>query len=98
MYTGSLQKPLLDILDMKDFDPAHGQIVTDNISETRHITFIRHLESKYNEYKFLIENNPDYQEFMQTEDIQRKNELAPILLKYFFDEISIEYETGLSTK
>ncbi|EKD24712.1 MAG: hypothetical protein ACD_80C00167G0010 [uncultured bacterium (gcode 4)] len=98
LYTGSLQKPLLDILDMKDFDPAHGQIVTDNISETRHITFIRHLESKYNEYKFLIENNPDYQEFMQTEDIQRKNELAPILLKYFFDEISIEYETGLSTK
>lgn len=92
-YVGSLQKPLLDILDMEKFQNVPGQIIHDNVTDTKHITFIRHLESKYNEYKVLIKSNPDYQEFMHTKNISRKKTLAPILLKDFFATVGIDYET-----
>ncbi|MCF7835102.1 histidine phosphatase family protein [Candidatus Gracilibacteria bacterium] len=98
LYVGGLQKPLLDILDMEKFQQLPINIINDNIPETRRITFIRHLESKYNEYKELIKSNPDYQEFMTTTDISRKKELAMILLKDFFAEVGIDYETGLSSQ
>ena len=93
LYIGSLQLPLLDILDMDKFQKLPIQIINDKIPETRHITFIRHLESKYNEYKELIKSNLDYQEFMTTQDISRKKELAHILLQDFFAQVGIDYET-----
>lgn len=93
LYIGSLQKPLLDILDMEKIQQLPIHIVPDTIEKTRHITFIRHLESKYNEYKELVNSNPDYHEFMKTDDIKRKNELAQILLKDFFVQVGIDYET-----
>jgi hypothetical protein len=98
LYIGSLQKSLLDILDMEKFNQLPVNIINDQIPETRHITFVRHLESKYNEYKELIKSNPDYQEFMTTQNISRKKELVNVLLKDFFAEVGIDYETKLSSK
>lgn len=98
LYVGSLQKPLLDILDMEKFNQLPVNIINAKIPDTRHITFVRHLESKYNEYKELIKSNPDYQEFMTTKDISRKKELVQVLLKDFFSEVGIDYETKLSSK
>ncbi len=95
-YVGSLQKPLFDILDKEQFKQSPGQIIYDKIPDTKHITFIRHLESKYNEYKVLVKSNPDYKEFMTTQDISRKKELAHVLLQDFFASVGIDYETGLS--
>ncbi|MFZ2151397.1 MAG: phosphoglycerate mutase family protein [Candidatus Absconditicoccaceae bacterium] len=98
LYVGSLQKPLLDILDMDKFQQLPVNIINDQIPDTRHITFVRHLESKYNEYKEMIKYNPDYQEFMTTQNISRKKELVQVLLKDFFSEVGIDYETKLSSK
>ena len=89
---------------MEKFKQLPANIIDTNISDTRHITFVRHLESKYNEYKVLVKSNPDYQEFMkihinigENNDIKkklaRKNELAHVLLKDFFKEVGIDYET-----
>ncbi|MCX6824435.1 MAG: hypothetical protein NT085_04910 [candidate division SR1 bacterium] len=108
LYVGSLQKPLHDILDMETFQQLPANIINTKIPNTRHITFVRHLESKYNEYKELIKANPDYQEFMRIHEnvgtahdiklkMERKKELAGILLEDFFKEVGIDYETGLST-
>lgn len=98
LYVGWLHKPLLDILDMEKFQELPINIVNDKIPETRRITFVRHLESKYNEYKEKIKTNPIYLEFMTTQDISKKKELAQLLLKDFFEEVGIDYETWLSTK
>jgi broad specificity phosphatase PhoE len=98
LYVGGLQQPLLDILDKEKFQQLPITIINDQIPETRHVTFVRHLESKYNEYKQLIKSNPDYQEFMTTKNISRKKELAHTLLQHFFQEVGIDYETGLSQK
>ncbi|MEI6673092.1 MAG: hypothetical protein WCL02_07410 [bacterium] len=95
-YVGSLQKPLLDILDQEKFTQTPGQIVTDTISDTKHITFIRHLESKYNEYKELIKSNPDYQEFMNIDNIPRKNNLFLQLLEFFFHKKGISRKKDLA--
>ncbi|MEI8252405.1 MAG: hypothetical protein WCG25_01310 [bacterium] len=73
-------------------------IINEEIPDTRNITFVRHLESKYNEYKELIKSNPDYQEFMTTDNIARKKELVQVLLKDFFEQVGIDYETQLSSK
>lgn len=108
LYVGSLQKPLHDILDMETFQQLPANIINTKIPNTRHITFVRHLESKYNEYKELIKANPDYQEFMRIHEnvgtahdiklkMERKKELAGILLEDFFKEVGIDYETWLST-
>ncbi len=107
LYVGSLQKPLHNILDMEKFKQLPANIIDTKTPNTRYITFVRHLESKYNEYKVLIKSNPDYQEFMNInvnidenndikEKLARKNELAHVLLKDFFQEVGIDYETWLS--
>lgn len=97
-YVGSLQKPIFDILDMETFNQSPGNIIYEKIPDTKHITFVRHLESKYNEYKEIIKSDPQYNEFMTTEDISRKKELAPLLLQDFFRAVGIDYETWLSQK
>ncbi len=97
LYVGSLQAQLLDILDMEKFNQLPVNIINDRVSDTRHITFVRHLESKYNEYKELIKSNPDYKEFMTTQNIDRKKELVQVLLKDFFEQVGIDYETKISS-
>ena len=89
---------------MKKFQQLPANIINSKIPNTRHITFVRHLESKYNEYKELIKTNPDYQEFMRIHEnvgtahdiklkMERKKALAGILLEDFFKEVGIDYET-----
>jgi 3'-phosphoadenosine 5'-phosphosulfate sulfotransferase (PAPS reductase)/FAD synthetase len=89
---------------MKMFEQLPANIIDTKTPNTRYITFVRHLESKYNEYKILVKSNPDYQEFMNTNEkigenndikikLARKNELAHVLLKDFFQEVGIDYET-----
>lgn len=95
-YVGALQKPLLDILDMEKFKQLPGQIILDKIPDTKHITFIRHLESTYNEYKESVKKNSDYIEFMSTQDIPKKKLLAESLLNDFLKQVGIDYETWLS--
>lgn len=98
LYIGALQQALLDILDREKIQQLPMHIVEDHIPQTRHITFIRHLESKYNEYKETIKSNSHYQEFMTTKNIKRKNELVEILMKNFFVEVGMDYKTWLSDK
>lgn len=85
-------------MDIEKSNQLPVNIINDIIPNTRHISFVRHLESKYNEYKELIKLNPDYQEFMTTQNIARKKELVQILLKNFFEQVGIDYETKLSSK
>lgn len=98
IYVWALKEPLANILDIDKFQKLPIQIINQTIPETRHITFIRHLESKYNEYKEIIKSDPNYQEFMNTPNTDRKKELAHILLQDFFTKVGIDYETWLSTK
>lgn len=98
LYTGGLQKPLLDILDTEKLKQLPITMIDDPIANTRHITFVRHLESKYNEYKEFLKTDATHQEFLETPNRQRKEELVPLLLKNFFDEVGIDYETWLSSK
>jgi len=81
---------------MEKFQQLPIHIVNEHIPETRCITFVRHLESTYNEYKQTISTNTDYQEFINTQDILRKKELAHKLLEDFFEQVGIDYETWLS--
>ncbi len=101
---------------METFQQLPANIIETDIQNTRHLTCVRHEESKYNEYKKKILSNPDYQEFMNTPNIAknsnilvhllqvflwkninpRKKELAEVLLKDFFEEVGIDYETWLS--
>ncbi len=81
---------------MEKFQQLPVNIINEAITDTRHITFVRHLESKYNEYKALIKSNPDYQEFMTTQNLAIKKELVQVLLKDFFEQVGIDYETQLS--
>ncbi len=96
LYVGWLHKPLFDILDMEKFQQLPVNIVDNKIPDTNRITFVRHLESKYNEYKETIKNDSHYQEFMTTKSIKRKNELVEVLMKDFFTKVGIDYKTWLS--
>ena len=93
LYTGGLQKPLLDILNKEKLKQLPITMVKDPIADTRRITFVRHLESKYNEYKEFLKQDSTHQEFLETSSRQRKEELVPILLKDFITEVGIDYET-----
>jgi len=46
----------------------------------------------------LIKSNPDYQKFMTTQNLAIKKELVQVLLKDFFEQVGIDYETQLSSK
>jgi broad specificity phosphatase PhoE len=65
--------------------------------ETRNIIFVRHLESKYNEYKQLIKQDSIYIEFIQEQNREKKEQLAQKLLSNFFETVGIDYETDLSS-
>jgi hypothetical protein len=87
----------LDILDTDGIQKLSMKKLNEVIPETRHITFIRHLESKYNEYKELIKQNLNYINFMKPDlDPQEKERLAQVLLKDFFEQVGIDYETNIS--
>lgn len=96
-YHGALQQPLYDILDANGIEHFPIKILQQEFPETKTITFVRHLESKYNEYKELIKNNPIYQQFIEEKNIEKKSELAEQLATNFFQNVGIDYETELST-
>ncbi len=98
LYVGWLQKPLIDILDMEKFQQLPVNIAYDKIPKTRHITIVRHQHSRYNEYSDLIQKTPEFAEFMASQNIARKHELADIFLEDFIRTIGIDYDTQLSTK
>jgi len=98
LYIGSLHEPLYDILDKEKFNQLPVHIIWDKTHSTNRITFIRHLESKYNEYKETITSDLDYQEFITTKNIDRKNELVEVVMKDFFAKVGIDYKTWLSEK
>lgn len=97
LYQGALQKPLTEILDNNGIDKFPIKILQKEFPETRNITFVRHLESKYNEYKQLIKQNPTYIKFIQEQDGEKKEKLAQELLSNFFETVGIDYETDLSS-
>lgn len=96
LYVGALQKPLYDILDKEKFQQLPVEIVHDKVHDTNRITFVRHLESMYNEYRVCIQSDPVYQEFMTSTDINRRKELSRELLHEFFVKVGIDYKTWLS--
>jgi len=95
-YYGALQKSLHEILDTNTIETYPFKIIQQEFLETRTITFLRHFESKYNEYKQLIKENPIYQQFHSETDLTKKEQLAAILVADFFKNIGIDYETELS--
>ena len=96
-YPGALQAPLASLLDTQPIEAAAMKVLHTVVPETRHITFVRHLESKYNEYKNLLKQDPNYQRFLQTQDPSEKEQLAQVLMRDFFEKVGIDYETNLST-
>jgi len=98
LYLGALQKPLKEILDQNNIETYFNKLIQKEFPETRTITFIRHLESKYNEYKELIKKNPKYKQFNSEKDKKAKEELAQFLMKDFFEKVGIDYETDLSAQ
>ena len=95
-YHGALPKPLYDILDTNGIETYPIKILQQEFPETKTVTFIRHFESKYNEYKQLIKSNPIYQQFIQESDTTKKEKLAEALASDFFQNVGIDYETPLS--
>jgi hypothetical protein len=87
LYYGALPKSLYDILATNTIETYPIKILQQEFPETRTITFVRHLESKYNEYKQLIKQNSLYQQFMQESDLQKKEQLAELLASDFFNTV-----------
>jgi len=99
LYPGALSKEIFDVLDKEEFKKVPIEQVWDTFPDVRNITFVRHLESKYNEYKELVRKTDDYKQFMRMENSDpKKMEVAMCLMKEYKNIIGTDYQTPLSEK
>jgi len=96
LYPGAMSTALLNALDKESFKGIDISKIWDSFPECRNITFIRHLESIYNDYKKIVKEDPKYIEFNTTEDPARKDELARELLHHYRKNIGVDFGTGIS--
>lgn len=109
-YLWSLPEELYNILDMDAVWQLPVKFSRENYSKVRTFTMIRHLESKYNEYKRKVRKTQEYKRFKELEellnwvlsDIKREeliaemNILAKAMLNEFVKEIGCDYSTDIS--
>ena len=91
LYPGAMSPALLNALDKESFEGINISKIWDSFPECKNITFVRHLESVYNDYKKIVREDPKYIEFNTTEDLIRKHELAKELLYHYRKNIGIDF-------
>lgn len=96
LYPGAMRPALLNALNKESFKGIDITQIWDSFPECKNITFIRHLESIYNDYKKVVREDPKYIEFNQTEDPERKWDLARELLNHYRKNIGVDFSTGIS--
>ena len=99
LYPGALPKELFNVLDKSSFKWIPMEQIWQEYPDTKSITFVRHLESKYNEYKEMIKQTDKYKEFIAMDNSEsKKQELAMHLMKNYKEIIWTDYQTQLSEK
>ncbi len=96
LYPWAMHPALLDTLDKEIFQQIPLKTVWDTFPDCKNITFIRHLESKYNEYKNVVKNEDIYKQFMIETDQKKKYELSLELLKHYRDNVGTDPQTNIS--
>gem|GEM_PF-2763152 len=80
LYPTALQDELFDLLNLDIISNMPINTILENIESSNNIVFVRHLESKYNEYKLNVVKTEDYKKFQAATDQEEKLKLAEKLL------------------
>lgn len=96
LYTWALWSDICAILDQNGLENFPISQVIEPINPLQRITIVRHLESKYNEYKELVRTSDLYQSFMQSEDPVKKKQYSLDLLADFKQNVWVDYMTNIS--
>ena len=96
LYPWAMRPALLNALNKESFKWIDISQIWDSFPECKNITFVRHLESIYNDYKKVIREDPKYIEFNETEDPEKKWDLARELLHHYRKNIGVDFSTGIS--
>ena len=68
----------------------------DHRPSTKQIIMVRHLESKYNEYKGYVRKDPRYRILLDSTDPELKRQAAEGLLKEYRNDIGLDAFTNIS--
>jgi hypothetical protein len=98
MYPGSMGDEILSLLENESLNNLQINQINKQTNHTQQIILVRHLESKYNEYKKFIKDDIRYIQFLQETDSSAKKELALLLLEDFRQNVGIDYTTDISTQ
>lgn len=98
MYTGSMGDEILSLLDPTSLQNLRVHQINERLDPTQKILLVRHLESKYNEYKELIKEDAIYKQFLKETNSSVKKELASVLLEDFRQNVGVDYTTDISTQ
>lgn len=96
LYTWALWEDILSVWDDNWLDQFPIPQVTDRQEPSQQITIVRHLESKYNEYKNIVVQSELYKLFSQEEDPVKKKIFALELLDDFRNGVGVDYTTDIS--
>ena len=96
LYPTALQDELFDLLDQDIVSNMSINTIFENMETTNNIIFVRHLESKYNEYKNKVIKTGNYKKFQEATNQEEKLKVAEQLLWEFFQEVWIDYATDIS--
>lgn len=96
MYPGSMGDEILSLLENESLNNLQINQINTQTNHTQQIILVRHLESKYNEYKKTIKEDPRYKNFLQETDDSIKKELALLLLEDFRQNVGVDYTTDIS--
>jgi hypothetical protein len=98
LYPGALNDELLELFDKEMFRLIPLKQIWEKFPDCRNITFVRHLESKYNEYKDMVKKTDLYKQFISLpNENAQKYDLAMQLLKDYRQYIGTDYQTDIST-
>jgi broad specificity phosphatase PhoE len=96
LYPGSLHPGLAEILDFNSQKQLPIKQIWDNIVTTKRITMVRHLESKYNEYKLEVKKDPRYEILINGSNKDDIHNAALWLLQDYRERIWFDAFTDIS--
>lgn len=98
LYTWALWSDIHTVLDSNGLENFKVPQVMDIVDPLQRLTIVRHLESKYNQYKEAIRSSDLYSNFTQEVDPVKKKQYALDLLADFRQQVWVDYTTDVSMK